>query len=215
MISRVGTTSLSNCDVISTKHLGKGGEFERTELLTDSFFSDSQASIENVGKTEGKTEGTTEAKIPSAGEFKDDWELVKFAEVPKVSTYLVAFANGHFESIEGSYKSPLTGRVVPMKAYATYEHIAQAGLALKTKERVLPIYEKIFDIPYPLPKLDTLVAADFDAGAMENWGLITGRTSVYLYDEKKSGIAAKKRVIGVQSHEVAHQVCLSILSQPS
>ena len=41
---------------------------------------------------------------------------------------------------------------------------------------------------------------------MENWGLITGRTSVYLYDEKKSGIAAKKRVIGVQSHEVAHQV---------
>lgn len=70
----------------------------------------------------------------------------------------------------------------------------------------MPIYEKIFDIPYPLPKLDTLVASDFDAGAMENWGLITGRTSVYLFDEKKSGIAARKRVIGVQSHEVAHQV---------
>ena len=54
-------------------------------------------------------------------------------------------------------------------------------------------------------QLDTLVASDFDAGAMENWGLITGRTSVYLFDPKKSGIASRKRVIGVQSHEVAHQ----------
>lgn len=205
LISRVGTTSLSNSEVISTKHLGKGGDFERTELLTDSFFSDSQASIETIGKTEGKTEGTTEAKIESAGEFKDDWELIKFGEVPKVSSYLVAWANGNFESIEGSYKSPLTGDVIPLKVYATYDHIEQAQLALRTKERCLPIYEKIFDIPYPLPKLDTLIAADFDAGAMENWGLITGRTSVYAYDEKKSGIAAKKRVIGVQSHEVAHQ----------
>ncbi|GAA5965418.1 hypothetical protein JCM3765_002371, partial [Sporobolomyces pararoseus] len=204
LISRVGTTSLSNSEVISTKHLGKGGDFERTQLLTDSFFSDSQASIENVGKTEGKTEGTTEAKIESAGEFKDDWELTKFAEVPKVSSYLVAWSNGTFESIESSYKSPLTGNVIPLMVYATYDHIEQAHLALKTKERCLPVYEKIFDIPYPLPKLDTLIAADFDAGAMENWGLITGRTSVYAYDEKKSGIAAKKRVIGVQSHEVAH-----------
>ena len=28
--------------------------------------------------------------------------------------------------------------------------------------------------------LDTLVAADFDAGAMENWGLITGRTGILV-----------------------------------
>jgi aminopeptidase 2 len=90
-----------------------------------------------------------------------------------------------------------------MRVYATYDHIAQAGLALETKVRILPIYEKMFDIEYPLPKLDTLVASDFDAGAMENWGLITGRTSVYLFDPAKSGIASRKRVIGVQSHEVS------------
>lgn len=39
---------------------------------------------------------------------------------------------------------------------------------------------------------------------MENYGLITGRTSVLLLDEK-SGLAAKKRVASVQSHEIAHQ----------
>jgi aminopeptidase 2 len=48
------------------------------------------------------------------------------------------------------------------------------------------------------------VANDFDAGAMENWGLITGRTSVFLFDEKKSDLQAKKRVATVQSHECAH-----------
>jgi aminopeptidase 2 len=39
---------------------------------------------------------------------------------------------------------------------------------------------------------------------MENWGLITGRTSVFLFDEKKSDLMAKKRVATVQSHECAH-----------
>ena len=41
--------------------------------------------------------------------------------------------------------------------------------ALYVKKSVLPLYEQVFDIEYPLPKLDTLVATDFDAGAMENW----------------------------------------------
>jgi aminopeptidase 2 len=31
--------------------------------------------------------------------------------------------------------------------------------------QVLPLYEQIFDVEYPLPKLDTLIATDFDAGA--------------------------------------------------
>jgi aminopeptidase 2 len=42
---------------------------------------------------------------------------------------------------------------------------------------------------------------------MENWGLITGRTTAYLIDEERSDIAAKKRVAEVASHEVAHQWC--------
>ena len=41
-------------------------------------------------------------------------------------------------------------------------------------------------------------------GAMENWGLITGRTSVFLLDPKRSDLRSKKRVATVQSHEVAH-----------
>ena len=52
---------------------------------------------------------------------------------------------------------------------ATPDVINQAQYALDIKQKVLPLYEQAFDIEYPLPKLDTLVANDFDAGAMENW----------------------------------------------
>ncbi|THU85372.1 peptidase M1, membrane alanine aminopeptidase, partial [Dendrothele bispora CBS 962.96] len=39
---------------------------------------------------------------------------------------------------------------------------------------------------------------------MENWGLITGRTSELLLDPMKGDTIAKKSVIETQAHEVAH-----------
>ena len=47
-------------------------------------------------------------------------------------------------------------------ATPNFVHLTQ--FALDVKAKTLPIYEKVFDIEYPLPKLDTLVASDFDAG---------------------------------------------------
>lgn len=112
------------------------------------------------------------AELASDAAEGDGWVATTFETTPIMSTYLVAWANGDFRHLESSYTSPLTGRKVPLRIYTTPEHIHQAGLALDVKCKVLPVYEKIFDIEYPLPKLDTLVASDFDAGAMENWGLI-------------------------------------------
>lgn len=40
---------------------------------------------------------------------------------------------------------------------ATPDNIAQAQFALDVKAAVLPLYENIFNVEYPLPKLDTLV----------------------------------------------------------
>ena len=42
---------------------------------------------------------------------------------------------------------------------ATPDLIHQAQFALDVKAAVLPLYEKIFDVEYPLPKLDTLVVS--------------------------------------------------------
>jgi aminopeptidase 2 len=139
------------------------------------------------------------------GAEKEQWKITRFDPTPKMSTYLVAWANGPFEHLESSYTSPISGKTKRLKIYATKDYIKQAQYALDVKALAMPLYERMFDIEYPLPKLDTLIAADFDSGAMENWGLITGRTSVYCLDPEQADIMTKKRVATVQCHEVAHQ----------
>jgi aminopeptidase N len=37
-----------------------------------------------------------------------------------MSTYLLAFANGEFAHLESSYKSPLSGKVRPLRVYGMW-----------------------------------------------------------------------------------------------
>ncbi|GJJ10179.1 hypothetical protein Clacol_004405 [Clathrus columnatus] len=121
----------------------------------------------------------------------EGWKMTKFERTPKMSTYLVALANGDFKHLESSYVSPLSGRTRPLRIY-------------DVKAKTLIQYEQAFNIEFALPKLDTLVVQDFDAGAMENWGLITGRTTALLVDPKRTDLTSKQNVARMQSHEVAH-----------
>ncbi len=54
--------------------------------------------------------------------------------------------------------------------------------------------------------LDMIAIPDFQAGAMENWGLITYRETALLFDPEHSSTSNKQRVAIVVSHELAHQV---------
>jgi len=53
----------------------------------------------------------------------------------------------------------LLTRVANGTVSATPDVIHQAQFALDVKAKVLPLYEKVFDIEYMLPKLDTLVVS--------------------------------------------------------
>ncbi|KAI8998978.1 leucyl aminopeptidase [Trametes punicea] len=176
LVSRVNTVNLSNMPAIS----------------------------EEVYKPEGTDQEPWITQKLSSLPDPGQWKITRFETTPPVSTYLVAYANGPFEYLESSYKSPLSGKVRPLRIYATADVISQAQFALDIKRMVLPLYEEVFDIEYPLPKLDTLVVNDFDSGAMENWGLITGRTQVFLLDPESADTKHKKYVAETQSHEVAH-----------
>lgn len=46
---------------------------------------------------------------------------------------------------------------------------------------------------------------DFNAGAMENWGLITYKEDYLLYDKTKNTMNEKQEVAVVIAHEISHQ----------
>uniref|UniRef100_A0A671LGT0 Aminopeptidase n=1 Tax=Sinocyclocheilus anshuiensis TaxID=1608454 RepID=A0A671LGT0_9TELE len=52
---------------------------------------------------------------------------------------------------------------------------------------------------------DQIALPDFNAGAMENWGLITYRETALLYDEEISSNGNKERIVTIIAHELAHQ----------
>ncbi|KAF9265645.1 hypothetical protein L218DRAFT_997586 [Marasmius fiardii PR-910] len=131
------------------------------------------------------------------------WKITRFETTPPMSSYIVAYANGEFSHLETSVKMPLSGRTIPVRMYATPDLIPQAQFALELKSKVLPLCEKIFDVEYPLPKLDTLVVHNF-GGAAEFWGLIIGGPRSLLLDPNSADMWAKKLIIKVHSHEIAH-----------
>lgn len=53
---------------------------------------------------------------------------------------------------------------------------------------------------------DLVAIPDFEAGAMENWGLLTFREETLLYDNASSSVADRKLVTKIIAHELAHQV---------
>uniref|UniRef100_H2QDA2 Aminopeptidase n=1 Tax=Pan troglodytes TaxID=9598 RepID=H2QDA2_PANTR len=83
--------------------------------------------------------------------------------------------------------------------------LRKAGFPPPVAAKTLPFYKDYFNVPYPLPKIDLIAIADFAAGAMENWGLVTYRETALLIDPKNSCSSSRQWVALVVGHELAHQ----------
>ncbi|XP_021784821.1 puromycin-sensitive aminopeptidase isoform X3 [Papio anubis] len=81
----------------------------------------------------------------------------------------------------------------------------RVALSNMVAAKTLPFYKDYFNVPYPLPKIDLIAIADFAAGAMENWGLVTYRETALLIDPKNSCSSSRQWVALVVGHELAHQ----------
>lgn len=137
---------------------------------------------------------------------RGDDKVVVFETLPIMSTYLVAWAIGEFEYIELHTKDTYAGDApLPCRIYTTKGLIEDAVFAASITPKIVDYFSQIFDIKYPLPKLDLLAVHLFSHNAMENWGLITYRATALLFNEKKLSAAYKKKVAYVVAHEVAHQ----------
>uniref|UniRef100_F6UV20 Aminopeptidase n=1 Tax=Monodelphis domestica TaxID=13616 RepID=F6UV20_MONDO len=129
------------------------------------------------------------------------WNTTAFETTPRMSTYLLAYIVSEFKAVEKKQDD------VQIRIWARPKAIdaGHGDYALNVTGPILSFFAQHYNTSYPLPKSDQIGLPDFNAGAMENWGLVTYRENSLLYDDLSSSIGNKERVVTVIAHELAHQ----------
>ena len=134
-------------------------------------------------------------------EMVDNKKYVVFQKSPKMSSYLLAFVIGDLDYIEGVSKNGIKTKIYIPNGITNKD---SCKFALDVAIKGLDYYEILFDVPYPLKKLDLCAIPDFSAGAMENWGIITFRMTKIIQTENTTE-NAKKGIAETILHELVHQ----------
>ncbi|MDO4747010.1 MAG: M1 family aminopeptidase [Candidatus Saccharibacteria bacterium] len=123
-----------------------------------------------------------------------------FEPTPRMSTYLLAWVIGRFHG-----KTVKNEHGVEITTYCSLaQEIETVDFANEIAARSLEFYDDNFGEPYPLKKLTQVALPDFEAGAMENWGLVTYRESMMLVS-KNATLGTRKSVALTVAHELSHQ----------
>ncbi|XP_051918007.1 aminopeptidase Ey-like isoform X2 [Hippocampus zosterae] len=148
-----------------------------------------------VALSNGKEKETRNVTIADQALLQTDFEPTE-----KMSTYLLAFIVSDFININNTIDN------VMIRIFARKSAIEarQGEYALNITGPILKFFENYYNSTYPLPKSDQIALPDFNAGAMENWGLITYRETALLYDKSFSSNGNKERIATIISHELAH-----------
>ena len=142
----------------------------------------------------------------SETDLGNGWKKIVFAKSKPLPTYLIAFAVGDFDVVEWQDIPTTDVRdfTIPLRGIATKGKGHRLTYALKNTKDILNALEQYFQIPYPYKKLDIVAVPDFNAGALENVGLITYREQLLLFDSNIS-LSQKRAYMNVHAHELAHQ----------
>ena len=123
-----------------------------------------------------------------------------FEPTPRMSTYLLAWVVGKFHG-----KTVTNAHGVEITTYCSLsQDVDSVDFANEVAAKSLEFYDDNFGVPYPLKKLDQVALPDFEAGAMENWGLVTYRESMMLAG-KVATVGKKQCVALTVAHELSHQ----------
>ena len=136
-----------------------------------------------------------------------NFKNVQFAPTLPLPTYLLAFAVGPYDVVEGPAVPPneLRTQPLPLRGIAVRGQGPRFAYALKHTGALITILERYFGVGYPFPKVDLIAVPDFAAGAMENAGAITFRDWLMLMDPATASLRQKRSFAYVTAHELAHQ----------
>lgn len=129
----------------------------------------------------------------------DDEIVWRFESTEPVSSYLAAIAVGDFEGTAATKANGTDVRVWAMRG-----KLDQASFAHGFTEKLIPWYERYFGIDYPYKKYDQVAVPGFDAGAMENVGLVLFRQNLLLMNPAAASWNQEKLIAKVIAHELAH-----------
>ncbi|MFI5661518.1 aminopeptidase N [Streptomyces sp. NPDC051684] len=122
------------------------------------------------------------------------------ATTPLLSTYLVAVAAGPWHSIRTEHRGLPFG-LHCRRSLAQYLD-ADAEEILDATRACFDRYHEKFDEPYPFDSYDQAFVPEFNAGAMENPGLVTFRDE-FVYRSAVTDTERQTRAM-VIAHEMAH-----------
>ena len=140
---------------------------------------------------------------------RDGRRVLEFAASEPLPSYLVAFAAGPFEVLEGDSTH------VPIRVIALHGQAGLGRLALDRAARLVDLATDYLGMPVPQAKLDFISVPSMN-GAMENPGLVTVDRSILLIpgdgdpgvaadegdNERRRDAVTKLEVI--LAHEIAH-----------
>ena len=138
--------------------------------------------------------------IASQEPVADGRQRTRFVETPKISSYLVAFTVGPYESTPEAK----TASGIPVRVWLPKGLAAQGLYARDAHVRSLEYLEPYTDIPYPYLKVDAIGIPDYEAGAMENPGAITYRVYLLAADERNASVKMFKGIFSTAAHELTH-----------
>lgn len=122
------------------------------------------------------------------------------APTPRISTYLVAVAAGPWHSVRTEHRGLPFG--IHCRRSLAPHLDADADEILEITKQCYDRYHEKFEEPYPFDSYDQAFVPEFNAGAMENPGLVTFRDE-FIYRSAVTDTERQTRGM-VIAHEMAH-----------
>ena len=174
--------------------------FDFTVLAAKSWIVTSNMPVASVEET-----GTVTAEGTLGDHEAETTKRWTFQTTPVMSSYLTAVCAGPYAEWHTEYLNE-DGRVVPMAQYCR-QALAEAfakdvDYLFDITKAGFAFYAKTWGVPYPYAKYDQIYVPEYNAGAMENIGMVTIRDQ-YVFESKVTDALAERRVVTVL-HELAH-----------